>query len=115
MLPVSPGRQERHGFEYKRNETLSLYAALNVGTAAVERMTAAYHTSAEFLRFLDRVVATQSPRREIHLIADNLSAHKTKAVPRGWRRIRASRCNTRPPTVPGCMKLNSGSPRSNAT
>jgi transposase len=29
---------------------------------------------------LDRVVATQSPRREIHLIADNLSAHKTKAV-----------------------------------
>ena len=26
------------------------------------------------------MVATQSPRREIHLIADNLSAHKTKAV-----------------------------------
>ena len=43
-------------------------------------MTAARHTSAQFLRFLDRVIATQSPRREIHLIADNLSAHKTKAV-----------------------------------
>ena len=80
VLPMSPGRAEKHGFEYKRNGTLSLYAALNVGTGAVEGMTAAHHTSAEFLRFLDRVVATQSPRREIHLIADNLSAHKTKAV-----------------------------------
>ena len=80
VLPMSPGRVERHGFEYKRNGTLSLYAALNVATGAVEGMTAARHTSAAFLHFLDRVVATQSPRREIHLIADNLSAHKTKAV-----------------------------------
>src|SRR5690242_20481108 len=72
VLPMSPGRKERHGCEYKRNGTLSLYAALNVATGAVEGMTAAHHTSAEFLRFLDRVVATQSPRREIHLIVDNL-------------------------------------------
>ncbi len=80
VLPLSPGRAERHGFEYKRNGTLSLYAALNVATGEVEGMTAARHTSAQFLRFLDRVIATQSPRREIHLIADNLSAHKTQAV-----------------------------------
>jgi len=80
VLPLSPGRAERHGFEYKRNGTLSLYAALNVATGEVEGMTAARHTSAQFLRFLDRVIATQSSRREIHLICDNLSAHKTKAV-----------------------------------
>lgn len=80
ILPLSPGRAERHGFEYIRHGTLSLYAALNVGTGAVEGMTAARHTSQDFLTFLDRVVATQPPRREIHLIADNLSAHKTKAV-----------------------------------
>lgn len=80
VLPLSPGRAERHGFEYKRTGTLSLYAALNVATGEVEGMTAARHTSAQFLRFLDRVIATQAPRREIHLIADNLSAHKTKAV-----------------------------------
>ena len=80
VLPLSPGRAERHGFEYKRNGTLSLSAARNVATGDVEGMTAARHTSAQFLRFLDRVIATQSPRREIHLIADNLSAHTTKAV-----------------------------------
>lgn len=80
VLPLSPGRAERHGFEYLRHGTLSLYAALNVGTGEVEGMTAARHTSHHFLAFLDRVVAAQPKRREIHLIADNLSAHKTKAV-----------------------------------
>jgi transposase len=80
VLPLSPGRAERHGFEYVRHGTLSLYAALNVGTGQVEGMTAARHTSADFVAFLDRVVATQPRRRAIHLIADNLSAHKTKAV-----------------------------------
>ena len=32
VLPLSPGRLERHGFEYRRNGTLSLYAALDVKT-----------------------------------------------------------------------------------
>jgi transposase len=79
-LPLSPGRAERHGFEYVRHGALSLYAALNVGTGEVEGMTAARHTSAEFLALLDRVVATQPKQREIHLILDNFSAHKTKTV-----------------------------------
>lgn len=80
LLPLSPGRAERHGFEYVRHGALSLYAALNVGTGAIEGMTAARHTSADFVAFLDRVVATQPKRREIHLILDNFAAHKTKAV-----------------------------------
>jgi transposase len=80
VLPLSPGRAERHGFEYKRNGTLSLFAALNVATGHVEGMTARRHTSAEFLRFLDRLVATQPRRRAIHIIADNLATHKAKAV-----------------------------------
>lgn len=80
VLPLSPGRAERHGFEYKRNGTLSLFAALNVATGHVEGMTTGRHTSAEFLRFLDRLVATQPKRRAIHIIADNLAAHKTPAV-----------------------------------
>jgi len=83
VLPLSPGRAERHGFEYVRHGTLSLYAALEVGTGHVEGQTAARHTSREFLAFLDRLLATQPKRREIHLIADNLSAHKTKDV-RAW-------------------------------
>lgn len=83
VLPLSPGRAERHGFEYVRHGTLSLYAALEVGTGHVEGRTAARHTSAEFVAFLDHVVGTQPRRRAIHLICDNLAAHRTPAV-RDW-------------------------------
>ena len=36
VLPLSPGRAERHGFEYYRHGTLSLYAALDVKTGRVK-------------------------------------------------------------------------------
>ena len=44
VLPLSPGRLERHGFEYRRNGTLSLYAALDVKTGKVQGKTAERHT-----------------------------------------------------------------------
>src|SRR5512135_2879792 len=80
VLPLSPGRAERHGFEYYRHGTLSLYAALNTKTGEVIGATAPRHTSEEFVAFLTDIVAHQPRGREIHIIADNLSAHKTKRV-----------------------------------
>ena len=80
VLPLSPGRIERHGFEYYRHGTLSLYAAFNTKTGEVLGKTAARHTSAEFVAFLADIVAHQPRRKEIHVICDNLSAHKTKGV-----------------------------------
>ena len=80
VLPLSPGRAERHGFEYYRHGTLSLYAALNTATGEVLGKTAARHTSEEFVGFLTDIVAHQAGNREIHIIADNLSAHKTQRV-----------------------------------
>src|SRR6202453_5255702 len=80
VLPLSPGRLERHGFEYRRNGTLSLYAALDVKTGKVQGKTAERHTSAEFVDFLAQVVSGCKPHQEIHIILDNLSAHKTSQV-----------------------------------
>jgi transposase len=80
VLPLSPGRAERHGFEYYRHGTLSLYAALNTRSGAVIGKTADRHTSEEFVSFLHEVIASQPATKRIHIIADNLSAHKTKAV-----------------------------------
>jgi transposase len=80
VLPLSPGRLERHGFEYRRNGTLSLYAALDVKTGKVRGKTAARHTSTEFVGFLGQVVSGCKPGQEIHIILDNLSAHKTRQV-----------------------------------
>lgn len=80
ILPMSPGRAERHGFEYVRNGTLSLYAALETKTGNVIGKTAERHTSDEFVAFLGQIVASQPEGQEIHVIADNLSAHKTAKV-----------------------------------
>jgi transposase len=80
VLPLSPGRAERHGFEYFRHGTLSLYAAFNTRTGEVLGKTAARHTSAEFVAFLTDIVANQPRGKEIHVIADNLSAHKSQPV-----------------------------------
>src|ERR1700756_4162616 len=77
VLPLSPGRAERHGFEYYRHGTLSLYAALDTRTGRVHGKTAARHTSQEFVAFLGDVLAQCRPRQEVHIILDNLSAHKT--------------------------------------
>jgi transposase len=79
-LPLSPGRAERHGFEYFRHGTLSLYGALDTRTGDVIGKTTARHTSAEFVDFLGQIVASQPEGREIHIVVDNLSAHKTKNV-----------------------------------
>jgi transposase len=80
VLPLSPGRAERHGFEYYRHGTLSLYAAFNTKTGEVLGKTAPRHTSAEFVAFLTDIVVNQPRGKEIHVIADNLSAHKTGQV-----------------------------------
>ena len=80
VLPLSPGRAERHGFEYYRHGTLSLYAAFNTKTGEVLGKTADRHTSEQFVAFLTDLVAQQPTGKEIHVIADNLSAHKTHRV-----------------------------------
>ncbi len=80
VLPLSPGRAERHGFEYYRHGTLSLYAALDVKTGKVQGKTAKRHTSSEFMTFLSELVSRARWAKEIHIVLDNLSAHKTEAV-----------------------------------
>src|SRR6185369_14019352 len=56
------------------------YAALDVKSGKVHGKTAARHTSEEFVGFLEEVVGLCLPKQEIHIIVDNLSAHKTQKV-----------------------------------
>src|SRR3984893_14138173 len=80
VLPFSAGRAERHGFEYYRHGTLSLYAAFNTGTGDVIGKAARSDTSNDFVAFLGDIAANQPAGKEMHVIVDNLSAHKTKKV-----------------------------------
>src|ERR1700716_114637 len=76
VLPLSPGRAERHGFEYYRHGTLSLYEAFNTQTGEVLCYSVRRPASAAFLAFLGTVIDSQPRRRQIHVLADNLTAHK---------------------------------------
>jgi len=58
----------------------SAASGTGVATGRVAGMPAARHSSADFLAFMTRLAADYGPRRELHVILDNLSAHKTKAV-----------------------------------
>ena len=58
VLPLSPGRLERHGFEYYRHGTLSLYAALNTRTGKVIGTPVEQHNSAAFVAFLESLLAS---------------------------------------------------------
>ena len=80
VLPLSPGRLERHGFEYFRHGTLSLYAAFNSKAGEVLGKTAAHPTCTELVAFLTDIVINQPRSKEIHVIVDNLSAHKSEPV-----------------------------------
>jgi len=80
ILPLSPGRAERHGFEYVRRGTLSLYAALNTRNGQVLGRATARHTSAEFVAFLTALVAAHPRGQRIDIILDNISTHKTQLV-----------------------------------
>ena len=112
VLPLSPGRAERHGFEYYRHGTLSLYAAHSIpGSGQVIGQTSARHTSAEFVAFLETLVARQ-PQQQSVLICDNLSAQKTKIF---WLVTPKCVFITRPLTPPGSIKSKSGSPKSSET
>lgn len=80
ILPLSPGRAERHGFEYVRHGTLSLFAALDTKTGTIFGKTAERHTSQAFVAFLADLLIKVPAKLEVHIICDNLSVHKTKRV-----------------------------------
>jgi len=115
VLPLSPGRIERHGFEYRRHGTLSLYAALETATGRVHGKTTARHTSQDFVAFLEEVVAQCPTDQQIHIILDNLSAHKTKLVDAFLQTIAGSSFTSHRPTPPGSIRSSCGSERSSET
>jgi transposase-like protein/transposase len=79
MLPLRAGDPARWSHDYTRHGTLSLFAALEVGSGRVTDQARERHTGADFLAFL-RLLARTYPRGEVHVILDNASTHKTPDV-----------------------------------
>jgi transposase len=83
ILPLRPGLPERQSYDYKRNGTTSLFAALEVATGRISA-DACYqqHTNAEFLTFLKKV-AKAHPKVKLHVVVDNYATHKHPNV-KAW-------------------------------
>jgi len=79
-LPMLPTTPQRATHDYERNGTCDLYAALNVATGTVITDIRSSHTSADFVAFLNKVNRNVPDELDIHVILDNLSAHKTPLV-----------------------------------
>ncbi len=82
VLPMLPGVPERRSHDYIRHGTIDLFAALNTATGKVIGTLSAQHRAVDFRDFLDEIDRQTEPGLAIHVICDNLSAHKAPAVHR---------------------------------
>ena len=82
-LPLNPSRIGSRTHDYKRNGTTSLYAAFNTLTGKVIGKVSDKTNAKEFLSFLKLLNRRTPADKELHIIMDNLSAHKTLEI-REW-------------------------------
>lgn len=82
-LSLGPGKIGSRTHDYKRNGTTSLYAAFNILTGRVIGKTADRTRGKEFLSFMKQLDRRTPKGKDLHVILDNHSAHKTPDV-RQW-------------------------------
>jgi transposase len=80
VLPMMPGMPERRTHDYARHGTTSLFAAFSIADGTVISELHRRHRAAEYLKFLRAIDKAVPPELDVHVVCDNLSAHKTPAV-----------------------------------
>jgi transposase len=79
-LPLKAGRAKTMTHDYKRNGTIDLFAALNVGTGEVLYQTRKRHTANDVLAFFKWIDLHVPRHLDVHVVLDNLSAHNAPPV-----------------------------------
>jgi transposase len=87
-LPMLPTTPQRATHDYERNGTCDLFAALEIATGKVITDIRPSHTSADLVAFLNKVNRAVPAELDVHVILDNLSAHKAPPVQRWLLRHR---------------------------
>ncbi len=70
------GRAGTMTHDYKRNGTTDLFAALNIATGEVITECRKHHTAVDVLTFFKKIDRSVPRKLEVHVVLDNLSAHK---------------------------------------
>lgn len=85
ILPLRPGLPEGRSYDYRRNGTIDLFAALNTLDGSVITEFHHRHRQQEFLHFLRTLDNRVDSELDVHVILDNLSVHDAESV-KGWLR-----------------------------
>jgi len=87
LLPLRPGQAERRTHDYRPGSSghgvTTLFAAMNAAEGKLVTALKGRHRAVEFRQFLDQIDASVPPDRQVHLILDNYSTHKTSLI-RAW-------------------------------
>ena len=86
ILPMAKDWPEGRPHDYRRHGTVDLYAAWNILDGKVITEFHVRHRHQEFLAFLNTLDRQVAPDLAVHVVLDNLSAHKTEHVQRWLRR-----------------------------
>ena len=79
-LPLRHGRAGTMTHDYKRHGTTDLFAALNITSGEVITHCRKGHTAVDVLEFFKRIDASVPRELSIHVVLDNLSAHKAPEI-----------------------------------
>lgn len=82
-LPIKPGRGRTMTHDYKRHGTVDLFAAMNIATGEILCDTKRSHAGADVLAFFKWIDLHVPGELDVHVVLDNLSAHKSEPV-RRW-------------------------------
>jgi transposase len=82
-LPLKPGRGRTMTHDYRRHGTVDLFAAMNIATGEVLHDIRRSHAGADVLAFFQWIDLHVPRDLDVHVVLDNLSAHKSEPV-RRW-------------------------------
>lgn len=80
LLPLRENIPARWTSDYARHGTTTLFAALNVLTGKAIGECRDHHKAEDYIEFLKTVNKKCEAGKTLHIISDNYSTHKTKAV-----------------------------------
>ena len=86
MLPLREGMVASKSWEYVRNGTIDLFAALNILDGTVVTQLHKRHRHQEFLIFLREIDEKVPEELDVHMVLDNLGTHDTPEVKRWFER-----------------------------
>jgi transposase len=80
ILPILPPIREKQTVDYFRHGTTTLFAALDYLSGNVIGECSDTHNAGDYIAFLKKLDKKSPKGKELHIIADNYAAHKTKEV-----------------------------------